>query len=1306
MRRAVLLLLLVASLVQVHAEDLSPCGCDAEPDECSATPTLDMVLQDLNETDYQLLPGEHCVRMYYPIEDLVGVSLEGPAVIKCSLGNGLAFANMTGLRLAHLTIDGCGLQRDHIRSFLSHASMSIDYFFTLSDNSDQYVAMVLASCTDFSMKNSSISNTLGLGLLGINIIGKSILDGVTIEHNIPSGCFSINSYNFSTEKLGGGALFSYHDSYDSLTDGIEFRIVDSNFVGNSYCGYGPYHASYFQQEQLVNSDAELPIGAGGGLSILLTQFDYAVNVSVEDATFCNNTAQYGGGAYVSFFTGAYNSHILFDNCVFKFNGVEDPSLTNRTYAVVGSALILIKDSAQPLYREPQVINKNYSVSQMIVSNSLFKGNSAVTGTVGLFSLYSFVLTQRIQNDVIMSNCTLEYNRALLAPGIFMQEWKGTTLQLGMNIVLDGISFSHNSLYDLKDILSPSQVIGIVVATSVNLTISASTFSHNEATAMAITTTTVYITGNVVFFNNSGVYGGGMSLLGSMLIIGRNTTLSFCNNTGAISGGAVYVSPSSSLFGNFDDCFLYFVSLSLECSGLFGAGCLDITKLGATVTFDGNTSPLGGMIYGSTLDSCPWTKGFRDLYAPEQASVGILNLLHNNTDISPIVFDVPPQGIAEVSTPAARIAVRLPSVPIEEATSVYLNMAPGIALPLRVSSLDAFNQSIPAVVSSKSLNDGTISVLGENNYYLNYDTSSDITELRIYTSPNVTDVDVTLLAIASYTQVNLMINITACPDGYYSNNSSNSCDCSQNLMDNYFNCTEEGYLLVPAGSWVGSDAGALLFGFCPLDYCQSEISIVNVVNSSIDPDASIYDVQCTSNYRRGGVSCGSCIEGYSTILGSNRCSQCSNASLLLLLLFAAYGVLIFGFMIYLHFTISEGFLNGLLFFSNILTLFAPYLLSNLRPMFFVFYWLDLKVGFEVCLFDGMTALSSTALSFVFPLYLYFLLLMIVLLSRWSLRFSRWLGSRRCSPVKVFSTILVMTYTKLLETCFSVLAFTPLYEDRGINKTKVSYRWTYDPSVHYFQHYHAALSVFAILLLLVLIPAPFLWMSPNKFAILNKYQPLYDAVWAPLKSKFRFWVSLRLYFRIVPLVLISFVPVPLNLLLLCLFLLVLLFVHGVVQPFKGAAQNAIDSLFQVELIGITLLALYFIRIDHTRNRILDDVDAALNINSEVAATTSTQVALVVLAVVCVYISFIIIVVLHLQSRFPKLKNLSTRAWNYVTRQNLRAKEHYQHISTTTVIPEITSSYGSSDSHLDRRPVTTFSELREPLLESTGDAEVHEN
>lgn len=1336
MKRAVFFLLTLTLAARAGAEvhPLTPSPC-RDAAASIATPTLDSELQMLADAEnrprgdlvYELESGEHCVRHYSLVQHLTNVTFRGSALIKCTAGNGLAFFNMTDLWFSGVTIDGCGLQLSHMKSFISTVKMSLKFFFTLSNTTDQYVAMALGNCVNFRMDHSIVSNTEGLGLLGINIMGQSTLNNVTIEGNVPRGCFSTNNFNLDIEKVGGGAVFYYSDyiTADPPSSSADISIVDSEFVGNSYCGFASPRETYYQLDQSLGFDPYLPIGAGGGLSLLLTQLQYLVNFSGNGLRFQNNTALYGGGSHVQFFTGTLGSSVVFDNCVFERNGVET-TMVSIDNLVVGAALFLLKDIAQPDF---PLFSSEHSSSTLIIRNSQFLNNIAYTGTVFFHSLFRTVPTENNHYVLIFENCTFEDNKAITASGIYMEEWKGTFLQMGSNILLKDVVFSHNSLYGAANIPSPSQSasLGIVVATRMNVTFSGtSSFCHNEATALAATTSSIHVLDSLTFINNSASYGGGLALSQSFLVVGENTTLAFINNTAGLSGGAIFSNYVGSPVGTASyNCFLHFIAVTLQCIGSYDERCPDITSIGVEIKFEGNKAPLGNMIYGSTLNTCSWTRLFRNKYAPGMPDVGVLELLYTNFTTnfsknftSPFQFDSPPHGVSAVTTPTTHIGVELPYIP-EWNASVFLNMSPGIKRQLNITALDAFMQAVPTVISSTTLTrTDIISVVGDDNNFrfLSYDTSQ-LTNFQVFGAPNQSDIEVTLLAVASYTQVKLSVNIVDCPDGYYLSQNQ-TCKCSKSLLAGSFRCTEDGQLLVPYGSWVGRDRdGVVKFGHCPLDYCSAEIAIIQVNSSIVDSDVSeqsVYDVQCNSGYNRGGVGCGRCLEGYSIVLGSNRCLKCSNTFLLLLLVFAAYGVSLISLIVFFQFTISEGFLNGILFFSNILALYAPYLLTRqVRSLFVVCFWLSFKMGFETCFFDGMTALSSTALNYVFPLYLYFLLLLVTLLARWSHRFTRWMGSHRFSPSKLFATILVMTYTSLLETTVSILAFTPLKE---VTTNRTSYYWSFDPSVAYFRHSHAALAVFAILLLVFfLIPAPILWLFPNRLYNslgLQRFTPLYDAVWAPLKTNFRFWVSLRLFLRLVPLMVISFSPIPINLLLLCFFLLILLFVHGVVQPFQGVAQNILDSLFQVELIAITLLSLYFTVLDLSTNKQLSDVDDARRSNELIRETDTIQLVLVVLVVVSVYLSILVVVVWHLMLRFPKLKVLAVRGWNYVMCKRFHLKQHRKHSSTarqrlsTTIIvndPEGEKDvYGSLRLSVPR-VVPTFSELREPLLESSGLADM---
>lgn len=1331
MHAEVFLLLSLLAAAQVKPEQIdlkaSPCSEASLPTDKTLNSELHRLAGSAsggggenNNVVYQLEYGEHCVRQYSPVQHLFNMTFQGPAVIKCTNESGLAFFNMTELRLAHVTVSACGLKSEHIEAFFSTVKASIDYFFDLSNGSEQYIAVMVGDCANFAFEDSAISNTLGLGMLAINVMGNSTLNNVTIEDNVPNGCFGTNGLNFTTEKIGGGLIFSYHD-YTTSSDNRDsyLEIVNSQFLGNSYCGYAVIYESYYLFDQTQGTANDLLVGAGGGLSLVLGQLQYQVDINVSNSEFHNNTALNGGGVQVQLFTGVPDSLVVFDECVFQSNGVDETLATNRNYSIVGSALAVLKDFVQPSFSLSR-IRQHYGPSNLMFIDSSFVNNTAYAGTISISSLYSLVLADRSQSDIVFDNCTFEYNKAVVGAVLHVQEWKGIFLQLGTNVLLKDVRIDHNAQLSQGTVRSPTLKIGIIAVSNINLTISGeSSIAHSAGTALVGISSSVNFLGNVSFLNNTGSFGGAVSLSGSSLIVvGKNTTLAFINNTGTVTGGAIYADYYSSILGpdvNFD-CFLYFDTIDSQCISYYSQSCPDITQLGIEIIFEGNQAAFGNMIYGSTLNSCPWSRPFRDKYAPGMDNVSLLELLYDNFS-SPFMFDTRPDRVSAVSTPTTLIDVQLPGVE-EWNASIPLEVAPGIAYQFDMRALDAFNRSVPTVVTSSSLTPGTLSVIGESNYFfLNYNTSVNMAELVVHGLPNQSDVGVTLIAVASYADFTFLIDISPCPDGYIL--SDKTCYCSKYLLQNHFNCTSNGEVLVPYSNWIGRDQnGVLTFGYCNFDYCSSEISIVQVKpsarstnsSSSRSTNSDLYNQQCREGYNRGGVACSNCAEGYSIVFGSNRCLRCSGRYLSLLLLFAVYGIFLIATIVFFQFTISEGYLNGVLFFANIITVYAPlYTVSpGISRYLIVFFWLSLKLGFEACFFDGMNALTSTALQFVFPLYLYFLLFVIVLLSRWSARFSRWLGYHGFSPAKLFATILVMTYSSLLETCIAVLSVNTLND---VYADKTSLRWGYDQSLVYFHGHHAALGVFAILLLvLFLIPAPFIWMFPSLiFSIkrLQKYKPIYDAVWAPLQPKFRFWVSLRLILRAIPLFIINVTILPVNLLLLCLFLLVLLFAHGVAQPFQRLSQNAIDNLFQVNLLAITLISLYFSVLNLGQTFQIYDVSDAIRSNSTIAQSDRIQYILIIFAVTSSYLAFTYVIIKHLLLRFPKLHEFVCYAWN-VARCRKQQKgfslgSSRRSSSSPTPYGNVTGD-GEEDtentsSGEPKKTNTTFSVLREPLLETSG-------
>ena len=96
-------------------------------------------------------------------------------------------------------------------------------------------------------------------------------------------------------------------------------------------------------------------------------------------------------------------------------------------------------------------------------------------------------------------------------------------------------------------------------------------------------------------------------------------------------------------------------------------------------------------------------------------------------------------------------------------------------------------------------------------------------------------------------------------------------------------------------------------YCSSEHCKTSEKMVNFQN---DPDA-----QCAFNH--AGRLCGGCNENYSLALGSSHCIYCPNNNYLALLIsFAAAGFLLAFFTAAFNLTLTQGMINGLIFYANI------------------------------------------------------------------------------------------------------------------------------------------------------------------------------------------------------------------------------------------------------------------------------------------------------------------------------------------------------------------------------------------------------
>ena len=368
--------------------------------------------------------------------------------------------------------------------------------------------------------------------------------------------------------------------------------------------------------------------------------------------------------------------------------------------------------------------------------------------------------------------------------------------------------------------------------------------------------------------------------------------------------------------------------------------------------------------------------------------------------------------------------------------------------------------------------------------------------------------------------NLTIHVQSCPLGFKLNGKTRLCDCAQQLeATGAVNCNISGTLIQRQDTtWIGvlksTNHTSLVFSTtCPFSYCVKGNTSINI---SLYP--LMQDAQCGDFH--SGILCGSCRMNYSLALGSNRCLPgCTNYSLSLIIAFAAAGIVLVFFIKILNLTVSQGTLNGIIFYANIIgahpTLFFPNgdsLTSTFLNIFIA--WLNLDLGIETCFFDGMDNYVKALLQLVFPVYIWTIALFIIVLSHYSIRASRLLGN---NSVPVLATLVLLSYTKLLRAVISPLSIA-YYQ--FLNGTKMSV-WERDGNVPYLAGKHIPLFALAVgVLLFLLFPFTLVmtsiqWLNRGThYRVLCwviKFKPFFDAFTGPLKHKHRYWIGILLITR---------------------------------------------------------------------------------------------------------------------------------------------------------------------------------------------------
>ena len=637
-----------------------------------------------------------------------------------------------------------------------------------------------------------------------------------------------------------------------------------------------------------------------------------------------------------------------------------------------------------------------------------------------------------------------------------------------------------------------------------------------------------INGSLTVSNNKGINGGGMSLYGnSQLEIYPNSNLTFIGNYAANKGGGIYIESRAT---------------ETACDIIYIPNTTNVSFY-----FINNTAAAGDDIYGIVFTS-------------PHCSINMSIFKTNIKYLEPpwyVCFctnnSIGDSNLAQ----CPYIMTRLYKFPGQK---IYFNVM-----------TKGYNEEITAGSIIRYLNDTYIDTIQigpkctEISYTATVNSSAVNYVLNIYALSSL---------LIESNELIIPFSILPCPIGF--TYMHGICTCSSSITAENVTCNIDTLQIShKAQLWIGPYNTCITFNADQPNH--HNICLINEQCLLCNPSKVSFmlndtDPQCQQH--KSGTLCGSCTTGYSLVLGSNECMECTtNYNMALIILFVFMGIALVVLLIVLNLTVSVGTISGLLFTANIIKLYQPVFLGNRIPVPFfsqIISWLNLDFGIKICFYNGMDRYVKEWLQFAFPFYVWAIIIVIILICRVSSMVSKLVGS---NAVPVLATLLLLSYTKLLRTIVTVLH----KRDITLHCHNSSHQltvWYEDPTLQYAKSKHLYLFSFA-LIVLVLFCLPytlFLLLNPlfekyfTKYrlcSLLYKIKPVLDAYSGPMKDEYRVWPGLLLVARIPVLLAVTFAEnlIQFRYLLLSILLSVLVVI---LTCFRGVYNNPVHNFIETWFI----------------------------------------------------------------------------------------------------------------------------------------------
>ena len=900
-----------------------------------------------------------------------------------------------------------------------------------------------------------------------------------------------------------------------------------------------------------------------------------------------------------------------------------------------------------------------------VGDFIFKHNHGADGIVLRYVKNVWTASNsmlRIENNLFYFNLFLFESDRELYSELYIN--KRNTLIFEDNHVLDGavmrLDDIHLRVYNSKIIFRRNKSLQ---TDSIN-----STRIYPNAVLLLQNTECLFSPHSTLHFShNTAILSGGITLFSSIIQFGTTTLIYFEYNEGGDGGGMAFYKGSyirrqqRSEWHDNKTVDLYFSHNKARGSG------------GAIFVKDEDyTEDLTGYQYNYFV-STPRIIFFNEPYSPKIH----FHFSHNTAKVSGndlygglidgheirdfLLLSWFPQSSNDICNAIASDPVRIciceGVFPMCNQADYHVKAFPGQTFQIEVVAVGQRMGIVPSVVTTE-LSDGegrlgegqAIQGAGRECTALNFSIFS-INKLEIL-NLKVQDVEFQnlrnlhrLLEGSKYQfltqQFSVSVALQKCPLGFLFNSGSKTCSCLQSInLHSGVQCDYSTYKISKTKhKWISATYehndtqhhGVIIYDQCPYDYCQTQ----NPLSFHLE----FPDDQCAFN--RSGVLCGACLTNFSHVLGTSRCLKCSNLPLLAVtpgVLFAGVALVIF--LMLFNLTVSVGTINGLIFYANIIrasqaVFFSPGINSSFLSVFIA--WLNLDLGIETCFYDGLDAYAKTWLQFVFPIYIWLIVIAIIVASHYSTRVSKVIPN---NALQVLATLFLLSYAKILRIVITVFSSTILVYPDGFKKRV----WLYDGNIEFFMGRHIPLGI-ASLLLLILLSIPYTfslvsiqWLQKfSHYRILfwvHRFMPLFDAYTGPYKHKHRYWIGVLLLIRVIILMIFTLNQTnnpAINLLTILVMSFALATYASYVGVYKNWPYNILEITSLLNSGFLSAISFY---------QLLND--------SGLAVTTSVSISVA-------FITFIFIFLFHATMQLKSSRKIRSAVSNLIPNRLKLRREH---------------------------------------------------